>query len=138
MHRWRAKILNSSTTAPPFGAKEVLRPTFRPVQDFLTWEEVGHWYGDLERTQRAPSPEVKAKADELTKDLSSNLEKVGVLYNFAATKVNYIARYPLALRAMCLTQLRRLFITALAIAKTKLRFCPPCWKPWGCTHHQCW
>jgi transglutaminase-like putative cysteine protease len=60
------------------------------VSSFLTWEEVGRWYGDLERTQRAPSPEVKAKADELTKDLSSKLEKVEVLYNFAATKVNYI------------------------------------------------
>jgi transglutaminase-like putative cysteine protease len=60
------------------------------VSSFLTWEEVGRWYGDLERIQRAPSPEVNAKADELTRDLSSNLEKVEVLYNFAATKVDYI------------------------------------------------
>ncbi len=59
------------------------------VSSFLSWEEVGRWYEDLERSQRAATPEVKAKADELTKGLNSDFEKVEVLYDFVAKRIKY-------------------------------------------------
>ena len=38
-----------------------------------------------------PSPEVKAKADELTNGLNSDSERVEALYNFVAKKIKYIS-----------------------------------------------
>ena len=34
---------------------------------FVSWEQIGRWYASLEKIRRAPSPEVRAKADELTR-----------------------------------------------------------------------
>ena len=70
------------------------RPNHTPdvqVSSFLSWEEVGRWYEDLGKSQRAPSPEVKAKADELTSGRNSDSEKVEALYNFAAKKIRYMS-----------------------------------------------
>src|SRR4029077_11034567 len=33
---------------------------------FASWEQVGRWYASLEKDRRVPSPEVRAKAQELT------------------------------------------------------------------------
>jgi hypothetical protein len=59
------------------------------VSSFLGWEEVGRWYEALERSQRAVTPEVEAKADELTKGLNSDSERVEALYDFVARKIKY-------------------------------------------------
>src|SRR5580704_9936883 len=42
---------------------------------FETWEQIGRWYADLEKDRRAPGPEVRAKAQELTKGLNTDLDK---------------------------------------------------------------
>ena len=51
---------------------------------FETWEQIGRWDALLERDRRQPSADVKAKADELTKGLSTDLEKTQALYDFVA------------------------------------------------------
>jgi hypothetical protein len=61
------------------------------VSSFLSWEEVGRWYSDLEKNHRVPSAEIKAKADELTKSSKSDLQKVEALYNFAAKRIRYMS-----------------------------------------------
>jgi len=61
------------------------------ISSFRSWEEVGRWYADLERAHRLPTPEVKAKADELTKGLKADRERVEVLYNFAAKRIKYVS-----------------------------------------------
>jgi Transglutaminase-like superfamily len=45
----------------------------------------------LEKNHRVPTPEIKAKADELTRGSKSELEKVGALYNFAAKQIRYLS-----------------------------------------------
>src|SRR5207245_1954055 len=42
---------------------------------FENWEQIGRWYASLEKDRRAPSSEVRAKAQELTKGMNSDLEK---------------------------------------------------------------
>src|SRR6266849_5621630 len=49
---------------------------------FESWEQIGRWYAGLEKDRSAPSPEVKAKAQELTKGLNTDLEKTEALYDF--------------------------------------------------------
>src|SRR5208283_484538 len=58
---------------------------------FVNWEQVGLWYAGLEKDRRVPSPEVRAKADELTKGLSDDLDKVQALYDFVAKNFRYVS-----------------------------------------------
>ena len=58
---------------------------------FETWEQIGRWYASLEKDRRAPSPEVRAKALELTKGLTTDLEKTEALYDFVAKNFRYVS-----------------------------------------------
>ena len=58
---------------------------------FVSWEQIGRWYAGLEKDRRAPSPEVRAKADELTKGLNTQLDKVEGLYDFVAKNFRYVS-----------------------------------------------
>ncbi len=58
---------------------------------FESWEQIGRWYANLERDRRKPSPEVRAKAEELTKGLNTDLEKTEALYDFVAKNFRYVS-----------------------------------------------
>jgi tetratricopeptide (TPR) repeat protein/transglutaminase-like putative cysteine protease len=58
---------------------------------FVSWEQIGLWYAGLEKDRRAPSPEVRAKAAELTKGLTNDLDKVQALYDFVAINFRYVS-----------------------------------------------
>ena len=58
---------------------------------FETWEQIGRWYASLEKDRRAPSPEVRAKAQELTKGLNTDMEKVEALYDYVAKNFRYVS-----------------------------------------------
>jgi Flp pilus assembly protein TadD/transglutaminase-like putative cysteine protease len=58
---------------------------------FATWEQIGRWYADLEKDRRAPSAEVRAKAEELTKGLNSDLDKTEALYDYVAKNFRYVS-----------------------------------------------
>jgi tetratricopeptide (TPR) repeat protein/transglutaminase-like putative cysteine protease len=58
---------------------------------FVSWEQIGRWYAGLEKDRRAPSPEVRAKAEELTKGLDSEMDKIQALYDFVAKNFRYVS-----------------------------------------------
>jgi tetratricopeptide (TPR) repeat protein len=58
---------------------------------FVSWEQIGRWYAALEKDRRAPSPDVRAKADELTKGLNTQLDKVEGLYDFVSKNFRYVS-----------------------------------------------
>lgn len=58
---------------------------------FDSWGEVGRWYAALEKDRRVPSPEIRAKAQELTKGLTSDLDKTEALYTFVAQNFRYVS-----------------------------------------------
>lgn len=58
---------------------------------FASWEEVGRWYASLEKDRRLPSPEVRAKAQQLTKGLTSDLDRTETLYTFVAQNFRYVS-----------------------------------------------
>ena len=58
---------------------------------FESWEQVGRWYASLEKDRRVPSPEVRAKAQELTKGMNGDLEKTEALYDFVAKNFRYVS-----------------------------------------------
>jgi transglutaminase-like putative cysteine protease len=58
---------------------------------FVSWEQIGRWYAGLEKDRRAPSPEVRAKAEELTKGLNNEMDKIEALYDFVAKNFRYVS-----------------------------------------------
>ena len=58
---------------------------------FASWGEMGKWYSKLEQERQQPSPEIKAKALELTKGLKTDREKVRALYDYVALNYRYIS-----------------------------------------------
>src|SRR5580765_8422931 len=58
---------------------------------FETWEQIGRWYASLEKDRRAPSPEVRAKAAELTKGLNTDIAKTEGLYDYVAKNFRYVS-----------------------------------------------
>jgi len=61
------------------------------LTSFASWEEVGRWYASLEKDRRVPSKAVREKSEELTKGLSSDTEKIEVLYDYAAKNFRYVS-----------------------------------------------
>ncbi len=58
---------------------------------FVSWEQIGLWYASLEKDRRVPSSEVRAKAEELTKGLNSDVDKVEALYDYVAKNFRYVS-----------------------------------------------
>jgi tetratricopeptide (TPR) repeat protein len=58
---------------------------------FSSWEEMGRWYAALEKPRRLPTEEIRAKAAELTKGKTTDLEKIEALYDFVGPNFRYIS-----------------------------------------------
>jgi tetratricopeptide (TPR) repeat protein len=58
---------------------------------FASWDQVGRWYAGLERDRRAPSPEVRARAEQLTNGRATELEKLQAIYDYVAKNFRYVS-----------------------------------------------
>src|SRR5438270_8567535 len=56
------------------------------ISSFQSWEEVGQWYWTLQKDRVEPSAAVRAKAAELTKDLTDDATKLRAIYDFVSTQ----------------------------------------------------
>ncbi len=61
------------------------------LTSFTSWEQIGRWYASLEKDRRATSPEVRAKAEELTKGLTTDMDKIEALYDYVARNFRYVS-----------------------------------------------
>lgn len=55
-----------------------------------SWNALGKWFGGLADPRAVPTPEIKAKANELTRGAKTEKEKIQDLYAFVSTKFRYI------------------------------------------------
>jgi len=60
------------------------------ITTFESWQDVGRWYGDLQKEPLQVTPAIQAKATELTKGLKTDDEKIHALYKFVSLKYHYI------------------------------------------------
>ncbi|HST10856.1 MAG TPA: DUF3857 domain-containing protein [Terriglobales bacterium] len=60
------------------------------LTSFGSWEEIGRWYENLQAERVKPTPEVVAKAHELTKGAADDDAKIRALYAYVATQFRYI------------------------------------------------
>jgi len=55
------------------------------------WDEVGRWYWELQKDRITPNAAVRAKAEELTRGKTTDLEKMEALYGFVSTNFHYVS-----------------------------------------------
>ena len=58
---------------------------------FQSWEELGRWYAGLEKDRIIPTPEIKAKAAEITSNSQTDLGKIQALYDYVARNFRYVS-----------------------------------------------
>jgi Tfp pilus assembly protein PilF len=61
------------------------------ASSFASWDEVAGWYGALQRARVQVTPEIRAKAEELTRDKKTSTEKLQAIYDYVSTKFRYIS-----------------------------------------------
>jgi tetratricopeptide (TPR) repeat protein len=94
VYEWRsAQLTTGRDTRNEAQSKTRRKPEPAAVRltTFPTWDAIGRWYGDLERTKKAPTPEIRRKAAELTAGRTTDLEKLQALYEYVATNVRYVS-----------------------------------------------
>jgi len=67
-----------------------LPPPDVQISSFGSWEEVGRWYDGLQKDRVKPTPEIRAKAAELTKSASDDEAKIHAIYDYVSTRFHYI------------------------------------------------
>ena len=60
------------------------------LTSFTSWQQVAEWFYGLEQPKQLATPEIRARADEITKGKTSEDEKIRALYDFVSTRFRYI------------------------------------------------
>ncbi len=93
IYRWTHSRLsndddNKKKKARPKSEDEI--PTVQ-LTTFRSWEEVGAWYGSLERERRVPDATVKTEAETLVKGKTGDMDKVKALYDYVSRNIRYVS-----------------------------------------------
>jgi len=67
-----------------------LKPPDVGLSSFVSWEEVGLWFAALAEPKLSVTPEIRSKAEELTKGKTAENEKIRAIYDFVSTRYRYI------------------------------------------------
>ena len=89
LYHWASSnLVRPDPDAPPKSKKDQ-KPSVQ-VTTFKSWEQIGAWYASLQKDALTVTPAIQAKADSLTKGLSSNEDKVRAIFNDVALHIHYI------------------------------------------------
>ena len=92
IYTWKTQNLGPKASKLPSQMQNQQNPPPSvQVTTFHSWEEVGNWYGGLQRSQVVVTPQIQAKAAELTKGLTSDDDKIRALYDFVSTQYHYVS-----------------------------------------------
>jgi tetratricopeptide (TPR) repeat protein/transglutaminase-like putative cysteine protease len=92
VYTWRSTNLDRKATDDRLKAQSPLDipPPDVQLTTFHDWNEIAKWFQGLAEGQANPTPEIRAKAEELTKGETSESDKLHSLYNFVSTKIRYV------------------------------------------------
>jgi cytochrome c-type biogenesis protein CcmH/NrfG len=60
------------------------------LSSFTSWDELAHWYDNLQQERVKPTPEIKEKAAQLAKDAPDDNARLKAIYEYVSTKYRYI------------------------------------------------
>ena len=90
IYTWKTANLEREDTSKQTVKKSGPKPSVQ-ITTFHSWEELGRWAGELLRSQVVVTPQIQAKAAELTKGLTGDDDKIRALYDFVSTKYHYVS-----------------------------------------------
>lgn len=89
VYHWSsANLARPDPDAPPKSTKH-WKPSVQ-VTTFTSWQQVGAWYQSLQQAPLAITPAIQARADALTKGLTSEDDKVHAIFNDVALHTHYV------------------------------------------------
>ena len=89
LYHWAsANTARPDPDAPPKSTKH-WTPSVQ-VTTFTSWDQIGAWYAGLQKDSVVVSPAIQAKADALTKGLTSDDDKLHAIFNYVALNIHYI------------------------------------------------
>jgi len=89
LYHWASSNLaRPDPDAPPKSTKH-WKPSVQ-LTTFSSWAQIGAWYDSLQRDSLAVTPAIQAKADALTKGLTTNQEKLRAIFNDVALHIHYV------------------------------------------------
>ena len=94
VYRW--KRVNLKHSADDDKSKEKEQRTSAKTPDvqlttFASWNDVADWYAKLEEGRSQPSPEIRAKTQELIAGRTSSLEKIQAIYEYVSRNIRYVS-----------------------------------------------
>jgi Flp pilus assembly protein TadD/transglutaminase-like putative cysteine protease len=94
IHHWQHA--NLTRPAESEQAKKKSQPPAEPKPDvqfttFTSWAQVAEWYANLEKGRTDPTPEIRAKTQELIQARATELEKIAALYDYVAKNIRYVS-----------------------------------------------
>jgi len=90
IYTWKSTNLVRKDTTEQAPKRYQPNPSVQ-LTTFRTWDDVGRWYGELQKAQMVITPSIRAKASELTKGLTSDDDRIRALYKFVSTRMHYIS-----------------------------------------------
>jgi Flp pilus assembly protein TadD/transglutaminase-like putative cysteine protease len=94
IHHWQHANLSRPSDSEQ--AKKKSQPPAQPQPDvqfttFTTWAQVAQWYANLEKGRSDPTPEIRAKTQELIHGRATELDKIAALYDYVAKNIRYVS-----------------------------------------------
>jgi hypothetical protein len=88
-HWQSSNLARPDPDAPPKSMKK-WKPSVQ-VTTFTSWQQVGAWFDSLQQDALTITPAIKARADALTKGLTSDDDKVRAIFGDVALHIHYVA-----------------------------------------------
>lgn len=91
---WRHSQLSRPTDEEQAKKKSSKQEANQPdvqITTFKSWEEVARWYANLEQGRTDPTPEIRAKAQQLIQGRAAELEKIQALYDYVSKNIRYVS-----------------------------------------------
>jgi tetratricopeptide (TPR) repeat protein len=94
IYRWKRATLahpSEEEQAKTKSKKSDPKPPSVQLTTFASWEDVGRWYAKLEQGRTQPTPEIRAKAQELIQGRATELAKMQALYEYVSKNIRYVS-----------------------------------------------
>lgn len=89
LYHWASSNLaRPDPDAPPKSTKH-WKPSVQ-VTTFTSWQQIGAWYGSLQKGSLAVTPAIQAKAMALTRGLTTDEDKIQAIFNDVALHIHYV------------------------------------------------